>query len=137
MVSSCWVAEHNYQDWNILFTVGKANKFSDSFVLTGLIEAAALEYSGLKIEELSLDEKAEILFLDQGYEISLRHLFLLVCWFCPNVWSSLEYQCLFAPNSDVNHFLYRRIATTVVLAVLYSLTKSFSPLPDDIYRYGK
>lgn len=64
-----------------------------SFVLTGLIEAAALEYSGLKIEELSLDEKAEILFLDQG------------------------------------------IATTVVLAVLYSLTKSFSPLPDDIYRY--
>ncbi|KAH6815731.1 CAAX amino terminal protease family protein [Perilla frutescens var. frutescens] len=64
-----------------------------SFVLTGLIEAAAIEYSGIKIEELSLDEKAEILFLDQG------------------------------------------IATTVVLAVLYSLTKSFSPLPDDIYRY--
>ncbi|XP_057777176.1 uncharacterized protein LOC130995780 isoform X2 [Salvia miltiorrhiza] len=65
----------------------------DSFVLTGLIEAAALEYSGLQIDELSLDEKAEILFLDQG------------------------------------------IATTVVLAVLYSLTKSFSPLPNDIYRY--
>ncbi|XP_057777175.1 uncharacterized protein LOC130995780 isoform X1 [Salvia miltiorrhiza] len=64
-----------------------------SFVLTGLIEAAALEYSGLQIDELSLDEKAEILFLDQG------------------------------------------IATTVVLAVLYSLTKSFSPLPNDIYRY--
>ncbi|KAL8533837.1 hypothetical protein ACS0TY_010017 [Phlomoides rotata] len=64
-----------------------------SFVLTGLIEAAALQYTGLQIEELSLDEKAELLFLDQG------------------------------------------IATTVVLAVLYSLTKSFSPLPDDIYRY--
>ncbi|KAI3467355.1 hypothetical protein Pfo_024018 [Paulownia fortunei] len=64
-----------------------------SFVLTGLIEAAALQYSGLKIEEFSLDEKAEILFVDQG------------------------------------------IATVVVLAVLYSLTKSFSPLPDDIYRY--
>ncbi|XP_042047471.1 uncharacterized protein LOC121793518 isoform X1 [Salvia splendens] len=64
-----------------------------SFVLTGLIEAEAVEYSGIQIEELSLDEKAEILFLDQG------------------------------------------IATTVVLAVLYSLTKSFSPLPDDIYRY--
>ncbi|XP_047958230.1 membrane-embedded CAAX protease MroQ isoform X1 [Salvia hispanica] len=64
-----------------------------SFVLTGLIEAAAVEYSGIQIEELSLDEKAEVLFLDQG------------------------------------------IATTVVLAVLYSLTKSFSPLPDDIYRY--
>ncbi|KAL0421090.1 UNVERIFIED_CONTAM: hypothetical protein Slati_3131900 [Sesamum latifolium] len=64
-----------------------------SFVLTGLIEAVALQYSGLNIEELSLDEKAEILLADQG------------------------------------------IATIVVLAVLYSLTKSFSPLPDDIYRY--
>ncbi|KAL2510123.1 CAAX amino terminal protease family protein [Forsythia ovata] len=64
-----------------------------SFVLTGLIEAAAIPYTGLKIEELSLDEKAEILFVDQS------------------------------------------IATAVVLGVLYSLTKSFSPLPDDIYRY--
>ncbi|XP_022887569.1 uncharacterized protein LOC111403342 isoform X2 [Olea europaea var. sylvestris] len=64
-----------------------------SFVLTGLIEAAAIPYAGLKIEELSLDEKAEILFVDQS------------------------------------------IATAVVLGVLYSLTKSFSPLPDDIYRY--
>ncbi|KAG6426278.1 hypothetical protein SASPL_110499 [Salvia splendens] len=76
-----------------LFIWEKLISFSDSFVLTGLIEAAAVEYSGIQIEELSLDEKAEILFLDQG------------------------------------------IATTVVLAVLYSLTKSFSPLPDDIYRY--
>lgn len=64
--------------------MGKTNKFSDSFVLTGLIEAAALEYSGLKIEELSLDEKAEILFLDQGYEISFRHLFLCY-WFVGSV----------------------------------------------------
>ncbi|KAL3654230.1 hypothetical protein CASFOL_003911 [Castilleja foliolosa] len=64
-----------------------------SFVLTGLIESAALEYSGIQVEDLSLDEKAEILFLDQG------------------------------------------IATIVILGVLYSLTKSFSPLPDDIYRY--
>ncbi|KAG6654304.1 uncharacterized protein LOC122311687 [Carya illinoinensis] len=37
-----------------------------SFVLTGLVEAAAIPYLGLRIEELSLDEKAEILFLDQG-----------------------------------------------------------------------
>ncbi|KAJ4829634.1 hypothetical protein Tsubulata_029308 [Turnera subulata] len=37
-----------------------------SFVLTGLVEAAAIPYLGLKIEELSLDEKAEILFLDQS-----------------------------------------------------------------------
>lgn len=38
-----------------------------SFILTGLVETAAIPYLGLKIEELSLDEKAEILFLDQGY----------------------------------------------------------------------
>ncbi|XP_030484970.2 uncharacterized protein LOC115701341 [Cannabis sativa] len=37
-----------------------------SFVLTGLVEAAAIPYLGLRVEELSLDEKAEILFLDQG-----------------------------------------------------------------------
>lgn len=37
-----------------------------SFVLTGLVEAAAIPYLGLSIEKLSLDEKAEILFLDQG-----------------------------------------------------------------------
>ncbi|XP_062161389.1 uncharacterized protein LOC133868496 [Alnus glutinosa] len=37
-----------------------------SFVLTGLVEAAAIPYLGLRIQELSSDEKAEILFLDQG-----------------------------------------------------------------------
>ncbi|KAL1806332.1 hypothetical protein ACET3Z_029400 [Daucus carota] len=37
-----------------------------SFILAGLIEAAALPYFGLKIGELSLDQKAEILFVDQG-----------------------------------------------------------------------
>ncbi|KAA8529431.1 hypothetical protein F0562_033770 [Nyssa sinensis] len=36
-----------------------------SFVLTGLIETAAIPYLGIDIGELSLDEKAEILFLDQ------------------------------------------------------------------------
>lgn len=64
-----------------------------SFVLTGLIEAATIPFSGIKIEELSLDEKAEILFVDQA------------------------------------------IATAVVLGVLFSLTKSYSPLPDEIYCY--
>ncbi|XP_073145204.1 uncharacterized protein [Henckelia pumila] len=64
-----------------------------SFVLTGLIEAATIPFSGIKIEELSLDEKAEILFVDQT------------------------------------------IATAVVLGVLFSLTKSYNPLPDEIYRY--
>lgn len=41
--------------------------FPGSFILTGLIETAAIPYLGLKIEELSLDEKAEILFVDQRY----------------------------------------------------------------------
>ncbi|OVA13360.1 CAAX amino terminal protease [Macleaya cordata] len=37
-----------------------------SFVLTGLVEAALVPYLGLQIGELSLDEKAEILFVDQA-----------------------------------------------------------------------
>lgn len=37
-----------------------------SFVFTGLVEAAAIPYLGIRIQELSSDEKAEILFLDQG-----------------------------------------------------------------------
>lgn len=49
-------------------TSTKTDHYSGSFVLTGLIEAAAIPYAGLKIEELSLDEKAEILFVDQSYE---------------------------------------------------------------------
>ncbi|XP_026402439.1 uncharacterized protein LOC113298015 isoform X3 [Papaver somniferum] len=63
-----------------------------SFVLTGLVEAALVPYLGLNIGELSLDEKAEILFLDQF------------------------------------------IATAVVLGVLYALTNTFRPLPDDIFN---
>ncbi|XP_026402438.1 uncharacterized protein LOC113298015 isoform X2 [Papaver somniferum] len=64
-----------------------------SFVLTGLVEAALVPYLGLNIGELSLDEKAEILFLDQF------------------------------------------IATAVVLGVLYALTNTFRPLPDDIFNF--
>ncbi|XP_023542984.1 uncharacterized protein LOC111802741 [Cucurbita pepo subsp. pepo] len=37
-----------------------------SFIVTGLVESAAIPYLGIRIEELSLDQKAEILFLDQG-----------------------------------------------------------------------
>lgn len=58
----------------------KFNYCSGSFVLTGLVEAAALPYFGLKIEELSLDEKAEILFLDQGYDLSFVILFIISGW---------------------------------------------------------
>ncbi|XP_044491477.1 membrane-embedded CAAX protease MroQ isoform X2 [Mangifera indica] len=64
-----------------------------SFVLTGLVETAAIPYLGVKIEELSLDEKAEILFLDQG------------------------------------------ITTAVVIAVLYGISNSFKPLPEDFFQY--
>ncbi|XP_076928629.1 uncharacterized protein LOC143592639 [Bidens hawaiensis] len=38
-----------------------------SFVLTGLIESAALPYLGFQLGELSLDEKAQILFFDQAF----------------------------------------------------------------------
>uniref|UniRef100_A0A7N0ULR5 CAAX prenyl protease 2/Lysostaphin resistance protein A-like domain-containing protein n=1 Tax=Kalanchoe fedtschenkoi TaxID=63787 RepID=A0A7N0ULR5_KALFE len=37
-----------------------------SFVLTGLVEQAAIPYLGINITELSLDEKAELLFVDQS-----------------------------------------------------------------------
>ena len=48
--------------------------FPGSFILTGLIETAAIPYLGLNFEKLSLDEKAEILFVDQGYgSLSLNH----------------------------------------------------------------
>ncbi|GAB2280278.1 hypothetical protein Dimus_014920 [Dionaea muscipula] len=64
-----------------------------SFVLTGLVETAVVPYLGLEISDLSLDEKAELLFVDQA------------------------------------------ITTAAVLAALFSITKSFQPLPDDIFRY--
>ncbi|BBG94242.1 CAAX amino terminal protease family protein [Prunus dulcis] len=37
-----------------------------SFILTGLVETAAVPYLGLRVQDLSIDEKAEILFLDRG-----------------------------------------------------------------------
>ena len=49
----------------------ESNFYPGSFVLTGLIETAAIPYLGLQIGELSSDEKAEILFLDQAYGFSL------------------------------------------------------------------
>ncbi|KAJ9187495.1 hypothetical protein P3X46_002946 [Hevea brasiliensis] len=64
-----------------------------SFVLTGLAETAAIPLLGIKIEELSLDEKAELLFLDQS------------------------------------------ITTAVVLGVIYGITNTFQPLPEDMFRY--
>ncbi|XP_019165885.1 PREDICTED: uncharacterized protein LOC109161812 isoform X1 [Ipomoea nil] len=78
-------------NWQTISLTSLACGFS--FVLTGLIETAAIPYTGIQVEELSLDEKAEILFLDQA------------------------------------------ITTAIVLGVLYTLTKSSKPLPNDIYCY--
>lgn len=64
-----------------------------SFVFTGLALTAAVPYLGIQIGELSLDEKAKILFVDQA------------------------------------------ITTAVILGVLYSITNTFQPLPDDVFRY--
>ncbi|KAF6148231.1 hypothetical protein GIB67_012006 [Kingdonia uniflora] len=64
-----------------------------SFVLTGLVETASLPYLGVQIGELTLNEKAEILFVDQA------------------------------------------IASAATLGVLYSLTNSFQPLPDDAFHF--
>lgn len=47
------------------------NLFPGSFVLTGLTEAIALPYLGIKPDVLSLDDKAEILLFDQRYTINL------------------------------------------------------------------
>ncbi|QCD85990.1 CAAX amino terminal protease [Vigna unguiculata] len=49
--------------------LGMANSFIDLpcfFVLTGLTEVIALPYLGIQPDVLSLDDKAEILLLDQG-----------------------------------------------------------------------
>lgn len=35
--------------------------------MTGLAASTALPYLGIRVEELNLDEKAEILFVGQGY----------------------------------------------------------------------
>ena len=47
----------------------EVNVFPDSVIVTGLVESAAIPYLGIRIEELSLDEKAEILLLNQGYAL--------------------------------------------------------------------
>ncbi|KAL8035567.1 hypothetical protein ABFX02_12G105600 [Erythranthe guttata] len=64
-----------------------------SCALTVLIEAAAVIYSGITTDKLSLDQLAGFCFLSQG------------------------------------------IPTVVILAVQLSLTKSLSPIPEDIYKY--
>jgi len=47
-------------------------------VLTGLTEAIALPYLGIKPDVLSLDDKAEILLLDQGYATPLDSLTFVI-----------------------------------------------------------
>ncbi|KAG2268234.1 hypothetical protein Bca52824_062789 [Brassica carinata] len=87
-------------EWRIL-EMGSAMGMADSFVnfaclcfvLTGLTEMVALPYLGIDVQKLSLDDKAEILFLDQG------------------------------------------LTTLAVLAVIFTVAKTFEPLPEDILRY--
>ncbi|KAK1260635.1 hypothetical protein QJS04_geneDACA019491 [Acorus gramineus] len=64
-----------------------------SFVLTGLAESTVVPYLGLQGGDLSLDEKAEILFAGQFF------------------------------------------VTAAVLGVVYGITNSFRPFPDDIFHY--
>lgn len=40
-------------------------------MVTGLVEQAAIPYLGINITELSLDEKAELLFVDQRFVLHL------------------------------------------------------------------
>lgn len=99
----------------------------DSFVLTGLVEASLLPYLGFQGREVSLDEKAELLFAGQLYEwISsiLVSKYILFC-FCL---SCSSYHIFVLLDSSV---------TAVVLGVMYSITKSFEPLPDDLFCYGE
>ena len=52
-------------------------------MLTGFVEVETLPFLGIKFEELNLDQKAELLFLDQRYTDEL----LLLGSFC----NSLEW----------------------------------------------
>ncbi|KAG6485961.1 hypothetical protein ZIOFF_054528 [Zingiber officinale] len=65
-----------------------------SVLLTGSLEASLLPYFGLEGREISLDQKAELLFAGQ---LSV---------------------------------------TAVVLGVIFGITKSFEPLPNDLFRYN-
>ncbi|XP_074571283.1 uncharacterized protein LOC141827852 [Curcuma longa] len=64
-----------------------------SVLLTGSLEASLLPYFGFEGREMSLDQKAELLFAGQ---LSV---------------------------------------TAVVLGVIFGITKSFEPLPNDLFRY--
>ncbi|XP_072978183.1 uncharacterized protein [Typha angustifolia] len=64
-----------------------------SFVLTGLVEASVLPYLGFQGGDVTLDEKAEILFAGQF------------------------------------------TVTAVVLGVIYGITNTYQPFPDDLFCY--
>ena len=66
----------------IIIKRNKINVFPDSFIVTGLVESAAIPYLGIRIEELSLDQKAEILFLDQGYALILDQMWFFQIQTC-------------------------------------------------------
>ncbi|KAJ4961682.1 hypothetical protein NE237_021592 [Protea cynaroides] len=108
-----------------------------SFVLTGLVETTVLPYLGLQIGELSLDEKAELLFVDQAYAsvplvlsctLTAGALLAMIAtgWIIRQYTSSMFYMW------QENLWL---IVTAIVLGVIYGFTNTFQPLPDDIFCY--
>ncbi|GKB44043.1 ubiquitin-activating enzyme E1 1-like protein isoform X2, partial [Tanacetum coccineum] len=80
-----------------------------------LLAAAAQPYLGLQIGELSLDEKEELLFVDQAYASLFVFLFRVL------------YSLL---GSKI--FIF---ATAVVLATLYSISNTSKENPHDVYRH--
>lgn len=66
MFSDYPLYEHILKFLTILMYGVRLILFPGSFVLTGLTEMAVIPFLGIDVEKLSLDDKAEILFLDQG-----------------------------------------------------------------------
>jgi hypothetical protein len=103
----------------------------DSFVLTGLVEQSVLTYVGFRAVEATVDQKAEILFLGQLYES--KHLLFFFFLHSSN-------NGYFDSCQSIYHFLFTVLSssvTAVVLGVVYGITNTFRPLPDDIFRYGQ
>ncbi|KVI05562.1 hypothetical protein Ccrd_016121 [Cynara cardunculus var. scolymus] len=110
-----------------------------SFVLTGLVEAAAIPYLGFQIGELSLDDKAEILFFDQAYDF---FIYFRLCEFtilgsslAPFLLPKFPFVLLIDEGLILCFFMFFSFTTAVVLVTLYSVTNTSKENPDDLYRY--
>lgn len=100
-----------------------------------------MPYLGFQDRELSLDEKAEILFAGQLYDcISLILLSYVIFYF---LWlhdffkfSLVSFPVLGMVYLICMYYLGSSV-TAVVLGVIYGITNTFQPLPDDVFRYGE